>query len=280
MYLSSIRRLRLYCKVTDSRENNALLSMYLAAASRSIEEYLCRELELKSRTEDFDTEDGQQVIYPIAYPVVSVANLWTSVTGDFTGEETLESLYHLATGGRGVRLRFNPSRTLRGLRLEYTGGLAADAVETTLALTGLGAQSFEAGQYVLGSKSLAVGYAVSNSPAASLTLENLYGQFKVGDALTAYVDEELKGKAVDGTGGVVSAVTTPSLAQAHPNVCSACDVEVNYLFQNSRNSSLWTDSTSKESTQKRPYEGSAGPTKYRLQPETRLLLEGYERRLA
>jgi hypothetical protein len=279
LYLTSLRRLRLYCKVTDMRDNNAMLSMYLASASQAIEEYLGRELELKSRTEEFDTEESQELIYPQAFPVVSITNVWLDTTGLFDGTESIMpvGLYHPGTKSRGVRLRFNPGRTLRGLRVQYVGGLAADAVETTLTLTGVGASAFEAGQWVRGSKSQAVGYVVSNGVATALVLESVFGSFKVGDVLTAYVDDELKGNAVVNTGGTVSAVTTPSLAQAYPNLASACEVEVNYLYKNSVASALWNDSTSKDSTQKRAYEGSKGPMKYELQPETRLFLQGLER---
>lgn len=281
MELSSLRRLRYYCGLTNKPENNRGLLSLLSPVSMAIEQYLRRELELKSRIEDFDTEEGVNQFFTNAYPVVSVAHLYTSSQGLFTGEEIEENVgqYHVTAAGRSVILRRPLSRYPRGARLEYTAGLAASAVESTYTLTGVGSQAFEADQYVQGSRSGAMGLVVSNTPGTSLTLENLYGVFRVGDVLTAYVQEDAQGNAVVNTGGTVSAMVTSSLAVAHPALVQACEFEVNYLFKNNSTSNLWTESTSKEQTNKRGYQFGFGPMTYSLQPEARAFLRGYEREL-
>lgn len=281
MELTSLRRLRAYCSLTDKPENNRGLLALLSPVSMAIEQHLRRELELKSRIEDFDTEQGVNQFFTQAYPVTSVAHLYTSSQGLFTGEEIEENVgqYHVTAAGRSVILRRPINAYPRGARLEYTGGLAASAVESTYTLTGPGASAFEADQYVKGSRSGAMGLVVSNTPGTSLTLENLYGVFRVGDVLTAYIQEDGQGNAVVNTGGTISAVVTNSLAVLHPSIVQACEFEVNYLFKNNSTSSLWTESTSKEQTNKRGYQFGFGPMTYSLQPETRAFLRGYEREL-
>jgi hypothetical protein len=247
----------------------------LVAVSRNIEEYLKREIELRSRTEYFDSEAQQRIYFTKAFPISSVTHLWTTVTGKFTGEEVEETDLHLGIDSRYVVLRRNVGQYLRSVKIEYIGGLAADAVNSTFTLTSVGSAAFEEGQYVRGSKSRAVGKVVSNDPSTSIIIENIYGVFRVGDNLTAYIKEDLSGNAVNNTGGTISAIDSQSLVEAHPAIALATEFEVNYLYKNSTNSSLWVQSTNKEGTQKRLLD-----IEYNLQPETQMMLRGYERILA
>lgn len=275
MELSSLARLRRYCgKLTDNSENNNALQALLLSVSANIEEYLFRELEFTERTEYFDSEEGQRIWYPKAYPVASIASVYTTVTGKFEGEETSNTDFHVTYNRGGIVLRRNIGRYLRAVKVTYTGGLAADPVRSTYTIGTVGASAFEEDQYVKGSRSRAVGRVIANSPSTDLEIEVLYGKFRVGDVLTAYQLEDLSGQPIASTSGTITAIVSQSLVESHPAVVMACEIEVNYLYRNSNGSSLWTQSTTKEGSNKRLLD-----SEYNLQPETRMMLRGYAREL-
>lgn len=273
MELSSLARLRRYCgKLTDNSENNNALSVLLLAVSSGIEGYLDRELELKERTEYFNSEEGQRLFYTKAYPVVSVGSIYSTVTGKYLGEETEETDFFIDYSERGIIIRRNIGRYYRSMKITYTAGLAGDPVRSVFTIGTIGTAPFEVNQYVVGSRSRAVARVIDNSPNTNIEVETIYGKFRTGDVLSAYQKEDLTGTAIINTAGIITAIISQSLVEAHPAVAMACEFEVNYLYRNSTNSSLWVQNTMKEGTQKRLSNDA-----YNLQPETQLLLRPYER---
>jgi hypothetical protein len=274
MELTSLARLRRYCgKLADNADNNNALQVLLLAASANIEQHLCREIELKERTEYFNSEAGQRLYYTKAYPIIEVDSIFSTVTGKFS-EGIEETDYFIDYSQSGVVLRRTLGRYMNSVQLVYTGGLAADPVRSTFVIGTLGNTPFEENQYVRGSRSRAVGKVISNDPDTEIIIENLYGKFRIGDVLSAYQQEDLSGTVITATAGTITEITAQSLVEGHPALAMACEFEVNFLYRNSTNSSLWVQGTNKEGTTK-----NLNDSEYPLRPETRMMLRGYERYL-
>ena len=275
MYLTSLHRLRRICgELADNATNNAEISALLASVSSNIETFLGRSVEKTTYTEYFDTEHGQFIYYPEATPIASITSLYSSVSGKFTGEESQETDYYLGRKSESFVFRRDLGQVTRGLRAIFIGGLAEHEVESTYVVTVTGAFTNE--RFVRGSKSGALG-RVKDGTAGAFVIENISGQFRIGDVLSESANEAFTGTL--GTGaGTITAITKRGLSEGHPAISTACEFEVNYLFKNSKNSSLWVALTGKEGSQKDgSYLGYAPYVPQPLRPETQRMLLGYRR---
>jgi hypothetical protein len=278
MYLTSPRRLRRFLgNIPDTAEDMAPVISLLAGVSLNIEDWLDRDIEVLARTEYFDTEDGQRVFFPRAFPLLTITSVYSSANGRYEGEETQEADYHKGRGDRSLVLGSPyPASTRRGLRLIHTSGLASHEVESTFVVTVT--QAFTVERFVRGSRSGAFGRVVTPT-AGAFVIENIAGIFRVGDVLSEYLAEDFKGSATAAAGTIVS-ITTQGLAEAHPVITLAAEFEINYLYKNTKNSALWTAGTSKEGTTKDgAFLGYAPYQPKPLRPETQRMLHGYRRLL-
>ena len=279
MNLTTYRRARIVVGAADNNENKRLLSGAISGVSSVIEEWIHRLVELTSRTEDYNIEEGQRTLFTKAFPITAITSIKTSPTGVFGGEETTLTAnvdYIIGAGGRSVQFLSSLTSGRKALRAVLTSGLATTTANTTLVLGSLGATAFTAGRFVLGSVSGAHAYIVSHVVGTGVTvLEMISGVFQVGDVLSEYTAELLTGTATASCTGTVTSITTQSLVDLYPALASACENEVAY-FYSAKNSPLHISGTSESGTQKRELEA----VQYRrmpLQYETRQFLIGLER---
>jgi hypothetical protein len=235
MLLSSLRRLRLYCSgqastlLTNTPANNRVLQNWLVSTSQDIESYLKRDLHIEQRTEYFDVDYGRIEYWLKAFPVVTLTSVYEDSTGLWDGGSESEIEDCIINPRGRLTLPYQLSFTgANSLSVIYDGGIAYDPVESIIRLRS-GAGTFVAGKYVVGDTSGAVGIVTAYS-SLSLTIEQYYGQFQVGEVLTQYEDEAVTASSPSVT-GTISSFTRESLLNAYPSIVLACEMQIRYMRQ-------------------------------------------------
>lgn len=112
----------------EATANVARLPVLIAAASRMVEMFIGRDIELVERTEDYTVRARSRVILLRQYPITEVASVEFDVDAEFTG-----------TGGDDFKVNVDSSTGIlsiledlqdggpNALRVTYTGGLALTA---------------------------------------------------------------------------------------------------------------------------------------------------------
>lgn len=271
MLLSSVDRCLFYTGLENTVANKAKILGWLTPVSKRIELWLNRELELVSRTEYFNTDAYRREYFPRAIPITSITSVYSDQFGAYDGGESQQTDFYIGTYNDSLVLRVPVYEAPKGLRLIYTGG---EATHGTRSVYTMSAGGFTSGRYVLGGTSGAVGIVRSAGP--SLTVENLYGIFEVGETLTEYTTIDLA--TASGVSATLSAVVTRSLAESNPVYARAAEIEVRFMEKHSHDFEAVT--TQNEGVQRRATTSdrfAAIGAFYDLQPETKALLEPYRR---
>lgn len=273
MLLSSVNRIKIYAGLGDSVEETRAVAQFLNSISKAIQvSVLERELELKSRTEYFDTDIGEREFFPKAFPIVSITSAHTDITGQYAGLEVAEANYYKGQYDKSVVFWRNSfGKYERGLRIIYVGGVATHPVNSVFTLTGLGTADPEEDQYVSTESYSALGRVKTyDTLTKNITIENFYGAFDVDDDLIFSAKEQ--GDAIENTSGKISAIVSQSLVEKMPNIAQAIEMEVHYLQKN-RGLFDRISSGKDGATTKRQMTNDV----YTLQPETKLFLQGEAR---
>lgn len=233
MYLSSLRRLRMYCAgeaespISNTVQNNRQLTLWLAATSRQIENYCGREFEIKERTEYHDIEYAKIEYWVKAYPIRDLVDVYEDSAGLWDGSESEIDDCFTGMNDNSVVLGSSLEYTAKkALRIVYTGGLAYHPVKSTFAMATV--KTWTAGKYVIGSTSGAVGLVVSSS-TYYLIVENYYGIFEKGETLTEYTNED--GTSATGISSTISTIQKQSLCEAYPDLVIACEAQIRYQWR-------------------------------------------------
>jgi len=266
LLLSSLLRLRRYLDVEDKPENNRLITNFLTSTTREIQQYVGRELELKSRTEYFDIEAAFQLeFWAKAQPITAITTIKHDSTGLFNGGESTLSDFYIGIDELSFVLDTPQQPGRKALELVYTGGLSAHGTQSTFVLTTPGA--FVADKFVFGSDSQAWGIIKSFS-TPNIVVENLYGIFEDGEVLNQAAKEGAK--IGDGITGTISSITAQSLAEASPEYAQAVEMQIRYMVRRQDNFEL--ASTQKDGQRYRE-NGPQFGTHEGLQPEVRSMLQ-------
>ncbi len=266
--LSSVERLRRFVGQSSSTTNDRLLLQYLGAVSKNIAAFCGRDFQLKSHTEYFDTEEETLEYFLKGFPVSAITSVAYDSTGLFDGSESTLTDPFPGVAGRSVVLPVDQPHALRGLRVIYTGGLAAHGTKNTLALSGI-AGTFVAGYFVKGSISGASGIVATTTAATPISIDVLAGAFEAGDVLTMQTSEG--GADVVGVSATVSAITAAALCEVSPDLTLACEAEVKYWVTHKD----FLESTQATTTPGFRQTGSV-QQKSIIRPETRSLVNSYK----
>jgi len=234
---TSYERLRRYLSntqdtpLTDTQYLKRDLVNWVTSVTRAFEKYLNRSFSKESRTEYFDVHYSKQRFYPQGIPVSSISNIYYDEYGiyDGTSETELDGDNDFIIGSEGDTVFLNyplQFENPKGLKIVYNGGLAVHGTQSTFALTT--GNTFTAGRYVLGSTSMAMGIVVSQS-VKSLILDNLRGVFEASETITEYTNEACSsgGSVTD----VISSITYQSLAEAYPDITTAAEMQIRYMYK-------------------------------------------------
>jgi uncharacterized phiE125 gp8 family phage protein len=134
MDATTVARVKALLDITSSTHDTVLGTM-IAAASRRIESYIDRPLELTARTETYPMLPRQSVLFLRAYPVSAVTSIKVSAGWDFAAATAISSSDYYVDSESGM-VNFNHFPILPGLleggaaqnavQVVYTAGLAAD----------------------------------------------------------------------------------------------------------------------------------------------------------
>jgi hypothetical protein len=270
--LSSLTRLRSYIGVDNTATNNLVLNQLLLASSRNIQKYLDRELELKSRTEYFDVDAAKLSYFPKATPITVITSIYSDSSGEYSGSEAELDDYYIGSCSDSIVLSYPVQCAEKGLRLIYTGGLAAHGTNSTLVLSSV-AGTFTADKYIRGATSGSIGRILATTTATPLTVETLQGVWEAGEAITSQTD--LGGADLPGISATIVSITA-SLVEVAPEITAACEMQCRYDWKH-RND-YETAGTNKDSTTFRRNEKTLDYSGlFLLMPEVRSMLNGQRR---
>jgi hypothetical protein len=272
MLLTSPRRVRSYLggegdALTMASKTNRQIIQWLPAISSLIETHMSRCVLLQSYTEYLDVLYHKLEYWLKAIPISSITSVYSDSRGLWAGGEVQEVDWFTGQDDRSVILQRNLSWTWKkGLRVIYTGGLALHAVNSVYVTSGeTGTPT--AGQVVRGGTSGAVGYVIAYT-SHSLTVEVYYGMFIAGETLSFYADETYS--SVIST-AVYASATSLSLAETHPRIVLACEMQMRYAIKHMAD--FENSSTSKDGTTQRVHD----PARSILLPEVADILRDYTR---
>jgi len=269
MNLTSWRRARYFLggntPLTDDAVNKRKFLSWIPAISRKIEEYLNRDLELKSHTEYFDTLP-KTIEYPVRnFPITVLTSVKSDSTGEFTGSETTESDTYIGSQERSICLQTPVIPAKRGLEVVYTGGLAASGTQSTFTIENEGSEAFVAGVFAEGQTSGAMGYVISKT-LTTIVIEVLYGRFEVGEQIAGSATET-GSKTADQTADIASA-DVRCIAEEYTDLTVACELEIRYM--NDHRGDYENFSTSRGSQSRR-----ANKFEHEFLPEVASILDRY-----
>jgi hypothetical protein len=210
--------------LTDGAEYKRRYVKRIPVISDRIETYLDRDLETTSYPEYFDVLEGQTEFFVKAYPISSITSVKSDSTGEFDGDESDETNYHIGAQENSIVLDTPVIPGRRVLQVVYTGGLATHGVNSVFEIT-VGSGALVAGKWVEGRTSNAVGYIQSLS-GTTLTVEVLYGIFQDGEIIDEKNSES--GNA-NGDYVTINSVTSRGLAEAYPVIVEACELQIRYI---------------------------------------------------
>ncbi len=283
MLLSSINKLAAYAGKSidpskpgnDALKNRQRLLSWQASVSRLIETYCNRKFIIDTYIEKFDSLQRQFVYIPQALPLVSITSVKADTMGryDGTADYTLDSGdYRLGVDSMSLVLNYPVFPAYGGIQVTYIGGLAYHPIRSVFAATFGSAPAI--GNYCINDSQSAAGI-VRALPTGALTLENLYGIFAVGDALTFATTEDglYQSNPQLAATATITAITQQSLSEAYPDLERACEIETRYMSAHQmdfENVSTMNDQTSRR-------QSTVFQRDYVFQPETLAILGRYRR---
>jgi hypothetical protein len=237
----------------NSTKEDGTLSRLILSASNQIERWLKRAnaIQLTSRTEYFSPTAGQMVIYPAAYPITSITSIYTDSTGDFDGDETIIASTDYFIGEDGRSIVFKPGIVYsnsdgyggrfavfpHSLRVIYTGGLAASAVNSSWTKSADAGGTLAVGNYIQGATTKSLGFITARA-AGTISYECIFGAFEAGETITEYgtltnsKGGETELTAATGVTATLTAATATSLAESYPDFVEACEMHVRFMRSN------------------------------------------------
>jgi hypothetical protein len=218
-------------------QNTRMLTNLLSSASQQIEYALNRRFEITSRTEYFDIRQGIKQFWLLGVPVSSITTVKEDSDGQFTGNEstlTAGSEYFVGPDANSVVLDVARSwEKERGLQVIYEGGLAYSGTQSIFNITGL-TNTPTAGNVVIGGTSGAVATVVSYDATNSrITVDSYYGIFIEGETLTEYNNDV--DQTASGFSCTYATANRQSLAETHPKLVTACEMQVRYNWEHATN---------------------------------------------
>lgn len=280
MLLSSLSKLSRYTGLAydqgnERDQNRSKLMGWQASASNLVESYCHRKFLIESRTDTFDVSVRQLSFFPKGVPIASVTSVKADSLGRFDGtsDYTLSSDdYRIGADGMSLVLNYPVTPAYGGLQVVYTGGLAYHAVRSVFTATP--SSALTNGWYCVNDTGAAVGI-VRASSATTVTVENFYGVFAVGDTLSFATTEAalFKSDTLLSPTAPITAIAQQSLSEAYPDLERAVEIEVRYMAQHQRD--FENVSSLNDQTQRRQH--TVFQREYVFQPETLAILGRYRR---
>lgn len=256
----------------DNLEHKRRFLTLIPSVSNRVENFLNRNLELKSYTEFKDSLPETKQYFILGIPITTITSIHQDSTGLYNGSETAEGDFYINKNSDGFVLDSPVTPEKSGLRIIYTGGLAVHGVNSTYVLTSENTTALVAGNFVIGNDSLTQGKVFSKS-GATIVIEVLYGVFDLGEKILGYTSEGDTSPITDAD-AILDSVTSLSMAESFPDIVTATELEIRYM--DDHRSDFENISSQKSGTQRNPLlNADSGRSEYDLVPEVRSLLQPY-----
>lgn len=240
MNLTSYERVRRYLAnqngtiLTNSKANQRDIEIWIKAVSNQIEKkFLKRELEIKERTEYYDTGYDQKEYFLKAYPILSISSVCVDYDGLYDGNEVeiLDDDRTVGSDNSSVVLLSSERPYERGLRVIYTGGLAYDGVQSTYALESVSG-TWVVDNFCIGQDSGAVGI-VNTVGDDELLIHVLNGSYEVGETLKCHINENASDTS--SISAILQSKTIEALCESYPEFSCAAEMQIRYMMYNKNN---------------------------------------------
>lgn len=261
--LTSVNRFRISTGLKDTIDHKRQIKRLIPGISSRIENFLNRELELKSRTEFFRVIGQNLTYFPLATPITAITTVESDSQGLFNGTESAEVNFHAGQDARSIVLDTQTPVNERGLKIVYTGGLAEHAVNTEMTISGISGGPITVDKFMLGDTSGAFGRVVSES-SGTMVIENFYGVFIDGEGLTEFDNDDET--TPSGATATLDTVDKASLAETITEIVEACEMEIRYWIDHANN--FENSGAERGRSNREDFEKT-----YDLQPQTRSLLQ-------
>ena len=236
MLLSSLNRLRMYCAgrnanpISNSLQNNRMLSQWLSAVSGNVEMWLNRTIMIQAYTEYNDMKFQMTEFFMRGRPIVSITDVYTQPSGIWDGSETPLTDCFIGKDQNSICFPIGMSWVAKNaVRFRYMGGMALHAVNSVFTIPSAPGTVFTVGQFVIGQTSGAVGWVRAYDPVKLLlTIENYYGIFQAGETVNQNTSEDGTGSVVTST--TLSIIVSQSLAESYPDLVTAVDTQIRYMW--------------------------------------------------
>lgn len=258
--LTSLNRVKNSLGITNTDQDGILLGL-IPTASNRIAKSLKRHdaIEKKSRVEYFSPFAGQRTLRTQAYPIQSVTSIYVDSSGLFTGGETLvpSTSYIIAPDGRTIIFAVEAALVAnatfpspggvypKSIRVTYIGGLAPSPVSSSWVKSADVAGTLAVGNFIQGQESQFIGLITARA-ALTISYENLRGIPVPGETIKEYrrANNAAQAGGLGAETGVTATLTSVSavggidqqaLAESHPDLVQAAEMQVEYLRANRGN---------------------------------------------
>jgi hypothetical protein len=264
--LTSYDRVRYFLELTqDNPVSKRAILNWISTVSARVQDFLAREVLIKSRVE-YKNVSSNQNCFPIqAYPITSITLVESDSTGLYSNpSEVLDAF--IGVDQSTIRTQYPLVEGQNGVRITYLGGLCYHATQSIYTFSSV--SGLVVGQFIEGQSSYALG-KVKSITGLNVKLEVLFGRFQVTEEFKVWNTDALTGE-LESLAGTITASVELCLAETHPLIVTATEMEIRYLHTHKKD--LENIKSSAEGTDRR--EATSG---YELQPEVRSYLQHYQR---
>lgn len=252
MNLTSLARVKIALGISSSDEDGVLLRLVSTCSAR-IASWLKRDgaLQLMSRTEYLNPTSHQTSFNLKAYPIASVTSVYTDFTGRFDGDEVLvpSTDYIISSDERQIVFtngfqNYAGEHNFSGfpvfpksIRVIYIGGLASTPVTSSWTKSADAGGTMVVGNYIQGGTSGFVG-CITATTSGTISYNSIWGVAEAGETISEFTSIDKKNGFVSDLSGPTSvtatltAVTSRCLAEAYPDLTTACEMHVRYFRSN------------------------------------------------
>jgi hypothetical protein len=264
MDLTSYDRVRYFLELTqDNVATKRAILNWISTVSARVQDFLGRQILIAERVEYQDVSPNQNVFFIDAPPIVSIASVLADPTGLYTSY-VAQSDYYSGPDDDSVVLAFPIIPGQKGIKITYTGGLCSHATKSVYNLST--AADLVVGQFIEGQDSFAFGKVKSIS-GDDVSIEILLGRFQDLESYKVYTSDALTGE-IESSAGSIASIGSRCLAEAHPLIVTAVEMEIRYLYTHKKD--FENSKSSADGTDRRD-----GTVKYELQPEVQAYLQHY-----
>ncbi len=281
MLLSSLNRIKLLNNIPLTQATNDVsIANALAGVSSRVENYLKRRIKKTNYSQVLAPNIEENFLRLVATPISSITEVSYDSTGLFNGNQTIipATSYRISADGKDIIFNdvnffpYNINLMPAMVRVNYVGGLSEHATISILRIDDLVGtpligdivNGFDSGAYGRVVK-VALDVTVDDEEVDQIYVEMTSGAFVDGEDLT-----------IGASTATLNQHDRYSLAETHPDIVQAIDIQSWYIHKNKSN---LENATFEADTVSRRSPASDLAVNYNFLPDVRATLEQYRNKL-